>query len=246
MERAHDGSKAEEKAKTPPVQAQPATHVASDARRVLGLQRSAGNRAVAQMLASGASGARTRPPTVDAAPGASGSPITVQRDLDQGIKAALPGTKMDDAFYLEFADKLVQKVYSDSSSSGKQSTTTTKKATTGGAAVAKIPSKTENEEREKALTHQLTPDEINQQLKSKQLDLDEERKKINDRITALQKGPTEEEAKLEAQSDELDVLEEQKQKQKDLEQLKRKRSAEARLLNPGGKRLSGLMKGRSL
>ena len=42
------------------------------------------------------------------------------------------------------------------------------------------------------------------------------------------------------------MLEEQKQKQKDLEQLKRKRSAEARLLNPGGKSLSGLMKGRSL
>ncbi len=245
MERAHDGSKPEEKAKTPLIQAQPTTHVASDARRVLGLQRSAGNRAVTQMLASGGKGVRTRPPTVDAARGAAGSPITVQRDmLDKALSDALPGTKIDESWFRDFAQRLVAKV-SEPAGSGKQSTTT-KKTTIAGAATAKVPTEKEVEDREKELTHQLTPDEITRQLKTKQLDLVEERKKINDRITKLQQGPTEEEAKLEAQSDELDVLEEQKQKEKDLEQLKRKRHTEARLLNPGGKGLSQLMKGRSL
>src|ERR1700722_5947659 len=99
MQHEHHVSKARGKSAGPALHKQASTHLSSDARAVVDLQQSAGNRAVVQMLAasmSGVNGGGATPSSV--------VPISLQRDpLDDALKHEMDGRDVD---YLKLAHAL--------------------------------------------------------------------------------------------------------------------------------------------
>jgi hypothetical protein len=218
---------------------------------VLDLQRAAGNRAVAGMLAATASGVHAEPE----------SPLTVQRDkLDKSLQKMWDQGNVD---YDEFADIIITKVIKKAEASpeeketegeaeGETGTATGQRMLTYAerkkAAEAAIPTAAELAERETKLTKSLSADEIQRQLKGKKLDLLEEQKKIEQRITKLQKGLTPEELALRDQREHLEDLEGQQKKAEEARIAERKRKFEESMrkpLNPKKKGLGSLLGGRS-
>jgi hypothetical protein len=90
------------------------------------------------------------------------------------------------------------------------------------------------------------PLEIQEELRLRQQKLKDGEKAYEDRLNKLQQTLTEPEVELRNKNEELDVLEQQKKKKEEQEALGRERKTQARLLNPKGKSLSGLLGKRML
>jgi hypothetical protein len=173
MEHAQEGSKAAERTEDPAIRRNATPSVTSETSALLGLQRAAGNRAVARMLAAPMK-SRVQPPGRNESTGNPRPPINIQRhELDEAIKRAKQNESLDTVFYDKLVEKLLGGAAGGSLGGG-----------SSGGSVEKMPDKTDLDKLEKELVEGeklLTPEKLpkeQQDLLKRKKDLERRKAKL--------------------------------------------------------------------